>query len=362
MLPKKRGLFLFFLVFSSILLSIYYVKFGKNDKTKERTLTPKVKVIERKVENFQKKLYFLAKLHSNKSINVISETDGTIENKEYQIGDFVKKGQVIIQMTDTRKILELKEIEDLLKASKARLDEASSNYKNSIKLHEKKIISDKEKETQMNSYRSMKFEYEAQKMRYKRVLWEFDNLTVRAPFNGYINKYFFDIGQKITRGSTLFEFLDNSLLIGKANLSSNRAEEIRNSNQKLLIKYKGIFLEAKLLGIGRQISNDAPSYKLEFQVNNKKNVFIPGEVVEVEVIVDEYKDYISFPSSAIIMEEDKYYIFIVKDETAKKIKISPIQLNNQSFIVPQNQIPNLYKIVVNGQAKLEDNDKVREND
>ena len=43
-------------------------------------------------------------------------------------------------MTDTRKVLELKESEDLLEASKARLDEASSNYKNSLKLHEKNII------------------------------------------------------------------------------------------------------------------------------------------------------------------------------------------------------------------------------
>ena len=64
---------------------------------------------------------------------MISETDGIIEKKEYEIGDYVKKGQIIIQLTDTRKILELKEMEDLLEASKARMDEASSNYKNSLK-------------------------------------------------------------------------------------------------------------------------------------------------------------------------------------------------------------------------------------
>ena len=350
---------MFFLVFSSVLVSIYYFKFGKNNQISERTLSPNVEIIERKVKNFEKKMYFLAKLHSNKSINVISETDGTIESKEYQIGDFVKKGQVIIQMTDTRKILELKEIEDLLKASKARLDEASSNYKNSIKLYEKNIISNKEKETQMNTYRSMKFEYDAQKMRYKRVLWEFDNLTVRAPFDGYINRYFFDIGQKISRGATLFEFLDNSMLIGKANLSSDKAETIRKSNKKLLLRYNNSLLEAKLLGIGRQISNDAPSYKLEFEIENKKNAFIPGEVVEVEVVIDEYIDYISFPSSAITMEEDKYFLFIVKNNVAEKIRIKPIQLNNELFIVSQDQIPNLYKIIINGQAKLENKDEVR---
>ena len=116
------------------------LKFGKKSDLDEKILIPKVEVIERNVENFTKKVYFLAKLHSNKSIDIMSETDGTIESRAYQIGNYVKKGQIIIQMTDTRKVLELKEIEDLLKASKARLDESSSNYRNSIKLHEKNII------------------------------------------------------------------------------------------------------------------------------------------------------------------------------------------------------------------------------
>lgn len=359
MLPKKKSLFLFFLIFSLILISIYYVKFGAKDESKEKNLTPKVQIIERNVENFEKKLYFLAKLHSNKSINVISETDGIIEKKEYEIGDYVKKGQIIIQLTDTRKILELKEMEDLLEASKARMDEASSNYKNSLILYEKKIISSKEKESQWNNYRAFKSEYEAQKIRYKKVLWEFDNLTVRAPFNGYVNKYYFDIGQKISRGSSLFEFLDNKLLIGKANLSAMNAEDIRSSNKKIIIKNQKNKIIAKLLGIGRQMSNDSTSYKLEFQINNKQNHFIPGEVVEVEVVVDQYSNYISFPSSSIILEEDKYFIYIVKDEIVKKITVSPIQLNKELFIVPENQIPVSYKIIVNGQAKLETNDKVR---
>jgi RND family efflux transporter MFP subunit len=359
MLPKKRSLFLFFLVFSIIIASIYYFRFGNKVSMDPEPSSPKVEVIERKVKNFAKKTFFLAKLHSNKSIMLISETEGTIKSREFQIGDFVKKGQIILQMTDTRKVLELKELEDLLEASKARLDEASSNYKNSLKLHEKNIISDKEKETQWNLYRSYKFEYEAQKMRYKKVLWEFDSLSVRAPFDGYVNKYFFDVGQKISRGSTLIQFLDNNLLIGKANLSSENAEKIRGSKNPLIVKNKKFSVKAKLLGVGRQMSNDAPSYKLEFLISNNEKGFLPGEVVEVEIIISEYKNHISFPSSAIVMEEDNHYLFIVKDLKVKRIQIYPIQLDNKSFIVPETIIPPLYKIITNGQAKLQNNDKVR---
>ena len=61
------------------------------------------------------------------------------------------------------------------------------------------------------------------------------------------------------------------------------------------------------------------------------------------------------------MEENQYFIFITKDGVVKKIKISPTQLDNKLFIVPQVQIPILHKIVINGQARLESNDKVRIN-
>jgi membrane fusion protein (multidrug efflux system) len=361
-LPKKRSLFLFFLIFSIALVAIYYLKFEKKDNIEESILAPKVEVLDRKVEDFSKKLYFLAKLHSNKSINLISETDGTIKTKKYQIGEYIEKNKVIIQMTDTRKVLELKELEDLLEASKARLDEASSNYKNSITLHEKNIISNKEKETERNEYRSQKSEYDAQKMRYKKVLWEFDNLSVRAPFNGHINKYYFDTGQKISKGVPILEFLDNTLLIGKANISSENAKRIRATEKRLNIRIQDTILTAELLGISRQMSNEAPSYKLEFQIQNEENRLIPGEVVEVEIEISEYKNHISFPSTAIVMEGDKYFLFLEKDNTVKKIQIIPTQLDNQVSIVPQNQIPELHRIIINGQARLEGNEEIRVNE
>ena len=50
---------------------------------------------------------------------------------------------------------------------------------------------------------------------------------------------------------------------------------------------------------------------------------------------------------------------LMKDLKVKKIRILPIRLNNKILIVPENKIPPQYKIITNGQAKLQDNDQVR---
>ena len=103
-------------------------------------------------------------------------------------------------MTDTRKLLQLKESKDSLSAFKAILDEETRNYKNAISLFEKDIISKNELKSKENLYRKAKSEYDNREAIYKRILWEFDNLNVKAPFDGYINKFYFDEGQKILAG------------------------------------------------------------------------------------------------------------------------------------------------------------------
>ena len=359
MLPKRKSLISFFLLFAIILVSIYYLKFYKQSDADQKVSVPKVLVIDRAVGDFSKKLFLFAKLHSDKSIDIIAETDGTIKFQNYEIGDYVSKGDVIIQMVDTRKVLELKEAEDLLSSYEAKMDEALSNYENSIFLREKDVISEKEKNTTLNQFKSVKYEYEAQKIRYKRVLWEFDNLNIKAPFDGFINKFYFDVGQKIVRGSNVIEFLDNSVLIGRASLSSENIRKIKDSNQIIRFTAKGMPFQARVSGISRQMNKDVSSYSLEFKIINDENNLIPGEVVEIEIEIENFENYISIPSSSIIIENNISYLFLERNNIVKRIEINPIQLNNKESLVKDSEIPDSYRVITQGQSNLQEGSRIK---
>ena len=184
-------------------------------------------------------------------------------------------------MTDTRKLLELKEIKDILSAYKAVLDEESKNYKNAITLYKKEIISKDELSSKENLYRKAKSEYDNREATYRRILWEFDNLNIKAPFDGTINKYYYDIGQKILKGQQLIQFSNYSKLIGKVSLKS---EDIKNIQiNRSTINIINSDSEIEILGTSKEIDKSVFSYLLEFKLNNENKKFLPGEVVEVEI-------------------------------------------------------------------------------
>ena len=101
-------------------------------------------------------------------------------------------------MTDTRKLLQLKESKDSLSAFKAILDEETRNYKNAISLFEKDIISKNELNSKENLYRKAKSEYDNREAIYKRILWEFDNLNVNSISNDLLTKFEAQLNLKVS--------------------------------------------------------------------------------------------------------------------------------------------------------------------
>ena len=354
----NKSFFRFFVIFALCIIGAFYYQFGDRSSIQAEFPSKRVVVIDRNVSNFTKKLSMLAKLYSLKSINVLAEVDGTIETRNYEIGQFVKKDDVVLKMHDTRKLLELKETEDLLASHKARLDDAARNYKNALALYGKEIISSNELNTKKNLFHQTKGEHDAQEARYKRVLWEFHNLNVVAPFDGYINKFYQDIGQKVSRGKRLFEFIDNSYLIGKSTLSSDNAKKIQGSTKQIEIKKGKEVFVSEIIGISRKIDKDNVSYVLEFKIDNSKENFIPGEVIEIQIQIQQFENYIAIPSKAILNEGDKSFIFVEVNGVAKKINVSPIPLNNNESIVKAETVPELTRIIIEGYSGLEDGAKV----
>tara|TARA_Y100001936_G_scaffold241477_1_gene277367 strand:- start:5086 stop:6165 length:1080 start_codon:yes stop_codon:yes gene_type:complete len=355
----KKKLFKFFLIFALLIIVGFYYQYGNRSSVQPEFPSKRVLVIDRKVSNFNKKLRMFAKLYSSKSIDVIAEVDGTIESRNYEIGDFVNKDDVILKMKDTRKLLELKEAEDLLNSHKSRLDEAARNYKNAISLYGKEIISSSELDTKKNLFNQSKSEHDAQEARYKKVLWEFHNLNVVAPFNGYINKFYQDVGQKVTRGKKLFKYVDNSYLIGKSKLSSDNARKILRSSKIIQAIKEDETFSPEIIGISRKIDKETVTYVLEFKIDNSSDKFIPGEVIEIEIEIEKFENYIAIPSKAILNEGSKSFIFIETNGKAKKINIKPILLNSNESIVEAESIPELTRIIVEGYSGLEDGNKVK---
>ena len=343
-----------------VIVGLYFYQFSERVKEVEKLeqKMTRVKVYEAYPSDFIKKINVFAKLYSEKEITILAEVDGTISEKKFPIGTKVYKDDLIITMTDTRKLLQLKESKDSLSAFKAILDEETRNYKNAISLFEKDIISRNELKSKENLYRKAKSEYDNREAIYKRILWEFDNLNVKAPFDGYINKFYFDEGQKILAGQKIVQFSSFNKLIGRVSLKSEDIKKIDSSLKDIKVNHNNEVFFAKFLGLSKELNKDIYSYLLEFEIINDDEKFLPGEVVDVEIDVEELLNYIIFPSKAIINENDTFYIFYYANGYAFKKVINPVWIDEEQCAILNSEDYSELKIIYEGQSTLEDNQPV----
>ena len=357
---NEKNFTIVLIIVIAVIYSLYYFQFGNriaNNIKKEQNLA-KVRVFDAFPGNFTNKINVFAKLYSEKEITIVAEVDGIIQEKKFPIGSKIKKGDLIVTMTDTRKLLQLKEVKDSLSGFKAILDEETKNYKNSISLFEKDIISKNELQSQENMYRKAKSDYDNRESIYKRILWEFDNLNIRAPFDGYVNKYYFDVGQKIVAGSEIVQFSNFDKLIGKVSLRSEDIKKISSSLKDIKINYKNEIYEAKFLGVSKELNKEVFSYVLEFEINNDSEIMIPGEVVDVQLELEEFSNYFVFPSKAVINEKDIFYIYYYMEGYAYKKIVEPIWIDSKNCAIKNYDDQLDLRIIYEGQSTLEDGQPV----
>ena len=118
---KEKNFTFVLIVAVFIIVGLYFYQFSERVQEVEKLerKTVRVKAYEAYPTDFIKKINVFAKLYSEKEITILAEVDGTISEKKFPIGSKVYKDDLIITMTDTRKLLQLKESRDSLSAFKA---------------------------------------------------------------------------------------------------------------------------------------------------------------------------------------------------------------------------------------------------
>ena len=91
---------------------------------------------------------------------------------------------------------------------------------------------------------------------------------------------------------------------------------------------------------------------------NNDEKFLPGEVVDVEIEVEELFNYIIFPSKAIINENDAFYIFYYENGYAFKKVVNPIWIDDEQCAILNSEDYSELKVIHEGQSALENNQPV----
>jgi len=353
------GIFLLFLF--GLYLRLISVR-SEAVKTVERDIAKPVRVIN--PEPTETWLYreVLGRVEGGQEIDIRADVGGRVERIYFKRDENVNKDQVILKLSDARKVVALQEAEFRLKASKANLNEIKRKYELNKTLFEKGIISRDNLDSNKNQLVVENANMKSLEASYNRVKWDYDNLEIRSPIEGTIIEIQPDIGQEVFVGELLATVvnLENKRVIAGVDASiaklikTGGEVDISLSTQSLTENGKG-----EVVGISRNSNDDSGIYEIEIKLTKNDLNWWPGEIVTIKLPINKLENVFSVPRTAVFSDSTEIFIFVAKNEKSIKVPVEVTWLDDKTGFIPFDYLPEDSLIITEGSSGLTNGQDIR---
>ncbi|PQJ75319.1 efflux RND transporter periplasmic adaptor subunit [Polaribacter gangjinensis] len=323
---------------SIFLISLAFVACGKKEIPAESTSensenSNEITITKQQFDNEKMEIGsiaehpFLSVVNANGMIDVPPENrasvstfvSGYVTKIPLLIGDFVKKGQFVAQLTNT-------EIVDI---QQNYLEVASQNrfLKNEFErqktLFNEQISSEKNYLRAESSYKSNLAIYNG--LRKKLEMLHINptevekgnisaNINLYAPIDGYITKVMTSTGAYVSSASEILEIVNTNHIHLELNVFE---KDILNVKKEQKIKFKvpessNTYFDASVYLVGTTITENK-TVKVHGHIDDEKQQFMAGMFVEASIIFESSIEF-GLPISAIHTEENQTFIYVVKSQ------------------------------------------------
>jgi multidrug efflux pump subunit AcrA (membrane-fusion protein) len=341
---SKKNRILFTFISLMIIVVILIVNNRINNKSKvESNFDNKEEVINCfniKLTDTQPLIDISGRVKSTQKINIISEVNGVSNASSiFEVGEFFKKGQVLISIDDSDLLLNLKSVKSQFLALllniypeiKMDFPSLASNFDVYITNFNMNSVLPKLPEVRNTKAKNFLASRQIHANYYsiKSLEKNLEKFKIRAPFDGVLTKTFVDPGSNIIVGQPLGEYLDPTSFEINASVSPNEIRFVKVGNSVIINSNdldNNIF--GKVSRIGSHVNEMTQSIDVFIStsdVNLKDGMFINGEI-----ICDSLENVSKIDRAKILNNNE---IFTIDNNSLKVKKIDVLLNQNDSVII-----------------------------
>jgi len=283
-------------------------KSGK--KTPVTVTTPIIRNIEIKLES-------VGTMQSLTEPVISAEIEARVVSIHVDVGDRVKKGDVLVRLDDTATRMNRNALVAEVKNLQAEIKHARKNVTRYRTLKQRNLISSSQlddEETKLTVFR-MRLE-RAQAL----LAIAEDSLhrsTVRSPVDGVIDQRKVSVGDFVKIEGSLFKLSTSNTLRAIAAFPETAVEQLR-IGQKMYIRYplaKLYQIEAPITEIRPMINIGNKSVQVLVDFTNP-GIFKPGASFIAEVVLEQHDNAIIVPVLSVVKRPAGDVVYIIKDALA----------------------------------------------
>lgn len=278
-------------------------------------------------------------------VQLQAEMAAQITELHFKLGDYVKKGQLLVQLNDRTQALALEN-------AKLNLSRLEDDYGRVKSLYAGKAGT----ETQL---RDSRIAYENAKIAVDQAKRQLELTRIVAPFDGYIYAKSVEKGGFVGVGTAMLSIADISQLKAAMNVAENDVYKLKNG-QKLEITaqvYPGVTFSGTVSFISEK-ADKWHNYSVEALIDNQKaHPLRSGTFVNASFNFGSSEPVLVIPRKALQGSLKDASVFVVEGNTARFRKIT-IGQDYGEYLEVLSGLKENEEIVVSGQMSLVDGSSI----
>lgn len=258
---------------------------------------------------------------ANSYIDVFPLVGGNVMSVNVELGDYVRKGQVLATIRST----ELAEVQKDVSDARTDLQVAKNNLRVAREMYEGKLNT--ERDVLEAKSQLQKAEDQMQRASAVSTVYNVKNgniYSVLAPISGYIvhkdiNK---DMQLRSDRSENIFDVANTTNVWAIMNINEADIDKISLGMpaQVSTLSYPDKVFDGKIDKIFKIIDPETNAMQARVVLDNANGLLIPDSKATIKVSKSENKMALSIPSKAVIFDDDRSYVVVFKSRTDVKIK------------------------------------------
>jgi membrane fusion protein, multidrug efflux system len=302
------------------------------------------------------------------TVTVRSRVDGQIVNVAFKEGQFVREGDLLVQIDPRPFQVQLEQAQGQLAKDQAQRKDAQVNLERYKLLFNEGVIPQQQLDTQAALVGQFDGAITSDQSQIDNAKLQLTYCRITAPISGRVGLRLIDPGN-IVHATDVSGLVVITQLQPIAVLFSLPQDQLPQVNAKLRAGVQ-LTVDAfdrddtqkiatgKLLTIDNQIDPTTGTYKLKSVFNNSDGALFPNQFVNVHLLVDTKHNLMIVPTAAIQRGPQGTYVYAVGSDNTVKIRPVTIAQTTGNQIGVSDGLDAGDLVVIDGQDKLQDGSKV----
>lgn len=275
---------------------------------------------------------------ANRSITIYPEVSGIVSEIDFEAGDRLAEGDVILKLNDREERI-------AVDIAEARLAEARRKVERYNALLDRNAIAFAQVDTARTELRTAELEVE-------RAREALADRTIRAPFDGVVGIPQVEVGDRVTDSTAITSFDDLSRILVAFEVPEIYLKRIKVGQPVTATTagLRGQTFEGRVTEINSRVDPQSRAVRLRAVLDNPGEVLRGGMSFNVKIVLDG-GEYPAIPELALLWERDGSHVWAVEDGKAKKVAVMVVKRAEGRVLVAGNLAPGQL-VVVEGTQRL----------